>query len=645
MTRKWLAYCVPGILIAGLGAAAAGPVPAATVIRVNGATGTDAPGCGVAPVAPCKTMQYAYFKRAASGDTIKVAAGTYDMVAPFVIGGTHASRPRPDDVAFDGAKAGVDARSRPAACSPATETVVTTSNLLYPIAAPLMDAETSGITVDGFCFKGSGRLGEAGLQSGRVLAGGARSSGFTVEDNIFTGFSEGLYLGSDGTTATTVRDNLFDADDGADIGAGVYSDFATPLHNAVIERNMFRGDSAYPVLIDQSLTPPGGPGTDITISDNDFPGQGYVALYGVSGSAVTDNTMTGGGGGVGALGKDHDVTISGNTITAEDGNGVTVGNCIGGTGTGNTAITVANNSITHPRGNGVEIFASSDIAIRDNTLLDSGNDGIRIASPAATEANFCGIIPAPGAASAVTITRNTILRPARANSGIDVAADSYTGPMRIHYNRIGYGTSGHGLVDDDPGAPIDARDNWWGCDSMPGGTGCQHLAGTAPVEVCSKVDSQTVCLLFARRSVVDLHVTETAFPRPFAPGAPVTYMLTVRNSGPADADGVTVTDQLPAGLTHVTWTCAAVVASSRCATASGTGPIRTAGTIAAHGSLVYTLTGSLPRGANGHVASTATLTSPSGAVHRRCASGCGVTVTVTWLPAGRWPRKASSRDR
>jgi hypothetical protein len=483
MTRKWLAYCVPGILIAGLGAAAAGQVPAATVIRVNGATGTDAPGCGVAPAAPCKTMQYAYFKRAASGDTIKVAAGTYDMVAPFIIGATHAFRSPPDDVAFDGAKAGADAQDRSAVCSPDTETVVTTSNLLYPIAAPLMDAETNGITVDGFCFKGSGRLGEAGLQSGRVLAGRTGSSGFTVEDNIFTGFSEGLYLGSDGTTATTVRDNLFDADDGADIGTGVYSDFATPLHNAVIEQNMFQGDSAYPVLIDQSLTPPGGPGTDITISGNDFPGQGYVALYGVSGSAVTGNTMTGGGGGVGALGKDHDVTISGNTITAEDGNGVTVGNCVGGTGTGNTAITVADNSITHPRGNGVEIFASSDVAVRNNTLLDSGRDGIQIASPAATETNFCGINPVPGTASAVTITRNSILRSARAASGIDVTAESYTGPMRINFNRIVYSAFGHGLVDNDPGALVDVRDNRWGCDSMPGGRGCDYLAGTATGEI------------------------------------------------------------------------------------------------------------------------------------------------------------------
>ncbi len=60
----------------------------------------------------------------------------------------------------------------------------------------------------------------------------------------------------------------------------------------------------------------------------------------------------------------------------------------------------------------------------------------------------------------------------------------------------------------------------------------------------------------------DVAIKKVANPTPFVPGQPARYTLTVTNNGPSDAQGVTVTDDLPADLTFVSaqpsqGTCAA----------------------------------------------------------------------------------------
>jgi uncharacterized repeat protein (TIGR01451 family) len=51
----------------------------------------------------------------------------------------------------------------------------------------------------------------------------------------------------------------------------------------------------------------------------------------------------------------------------------------------------------------------------------------------------------------------------------------------------------------------------------------------------------------------DLRVTKAATPSPATPGSPITWVVTVHNSGPSTARGVDLTDTLPAGLHAVTW--------------------------------------------------------------------------------------------
>ncbi|MFJ6167127.1 hypothetical protein ACIQH6_18555 [Micromonospora orduensis] len=125
---------------------------------------------------------------------------------------------------------------------------------------------------------------------------------------------------------------------------------------------------------------------------------------------------------------------------------------------------------------------------------------------------------------------------------------------------------------------------------------------------------------------VDLAVVKSETPNPYVPGTPLTYTVTVTNSGPSDAVGATVTDPLPAPLAGFTWTCAASAGSS--CTASGTGSIDDTVTVAAGGTLTYTITGTVPSGATGDLTNTATLTPPAGVSDPGCTPNCQSTVVT-----------------
>jgi uncharacterized repeat protein (TIGR01451 family) len=75
----------------------------------------------------------------------------------------------------------------------------------------------------------------------------------------------------------------------------------------------------------------------------------------------------------------------------------------------------------------------------------------------------------------------------------------------------------------------------------------------------------------ATPGIVDVSVTKTHSPAVLVPGQAVTYTVTVtNNSALARANGVRVTDTVPAAITGVTWTCAPTGAAV-CAPASGSG--------------------------------------------------------------------------
>ena len=92
-------------------------------------------------------------------------------------------------------------------------------------------------------------------------------------------------------------------------------------------------------------------------------------------------------------------------------------------------------------------------------------------------------------------------------------------------------------------------------------------------------------------------------------GGPLTYTITVTNNGSYAITG-TVTDNVPATVTGVNWTCAASPGSA-CGAASGAGnAINTTATLAVGGTATYTVTGTLSVGATGTLTNTATAALP-----------------------------------
>ncbi|MEP7010694.1 MAG: hypothetical protein ABJC13_10255 [Acidobacteriota bacterium] len=101
----------------------------------------------------------------------------------------------------------------------------------------------------------------------------------------------------------------------------------------------------------------------------------------------------------------------------------------------------------------------------------------------------------------------------------------------------------------------------------------------------------------------DLSVTKTDGVANATPGGSTTYTMTASNAGPSNTTA-TVADTFPASLT-CTWTC--VGAGGGACTASGSGNINDAATLAAGGSVVYTASCSISAAATGSLSNTATV--------------------------------------
>jgi uncharacterized repeat protein (TIGR01451 family) len=459
-------------------------------------TGTDSSSCGLVVAAPCRTIGYAYTNRATSGDTINVAAGQYGSSNPYETDANPANGKYlfiKKTIHFVGAQAGVDARTRPV--GGLGETVIyndlpnNASAELWYIAAP-------GVTVDGFTFDdvtpGPGHYelqnGGAGIQTknelGKNLMYPVESDGWRITNTIFHMTDIGLYAASAGNTQSVAEHDLFDDSGGnvpSNVGdAGIYSDH--PLINTLITQNLFVGDKiGNPVLIATAYTTPS---SHLTISENVMDGQGSVSLYRVTDATISDNSMRGVYRGVAADGDDHQITISDNKITEPNSVEPSLrANCV-------------QLSDTYATGQ------NSEITIFDNIMVGCVTGGVRVANTdnvvidynviTGTRANAVEIVPntdsylPPGAPPPVTtgvaILRNTITR--STGFGVSVASGSYSGRLLARYNRIVDNGSYDGLRNDDESASIDARWNWWGCNTPkepqpPTSPGCGTVKGSA----------------------------------------------------------------------------------------------------------------------------------------------------------------------
>ncbi|MES2934763.1 MAG: IPTL-CTERM sorting domain-containing protein [Pseudomonadota bacterium] len=103
---------------------------------------------------------------------------------------------------------------------------------------------------------------------------------------------------------------------------------------------------------------------------------------------------------------------------------------------------------------------------------------------------------------------------------------------------------------------------------------------------------------------VDLSITKSASAGPYLAGAPITYTIVVSNAGPGSANGVTMTDVIPAGTSFVS----ATPSQGSC---SGTSTVSCSlGTLTDGGSATIIIQLTLPSG-GGSVSNTASVTSSS----------------------------------
>jgi uncharacterized repeat protein (TIGR01451 family) len=118
-------------------------------------------------------------------------------------------------------------------------------------------------------------------------------------------------------------------------------------------------------------------------------------------------------------------------------------------------------------------------------------------------------------------------------------------------------------------------------------------------------------------------------PVPVAAGGAVQYRIEVRNTGPSQAAGATLSDPVPAQLTGVTWTCAPVSAATSCAAASGTGSLNVGVNVGVGDVLVVLVNGTAPTVTPATIAANAaTITPPPGTTDPTPGDNTGTTPTI-----------------
>lgn len=111
--------------------------------------------------------------------------------------------------------------------------------------------------------------------------------------------------------------------------------------------------------------------------------------------------------------------------------------------------------------------------------------------------------------------------------------------------------------------------------------------------------------------IADLSVTKTDGTDTYLPGGQVTYIVTVKNDGPSDADGAVVTDALPAGISSGSWT-ATGRGGAIVGVAAGAMPLNHTADLPVGGEIVYRITLNVPASFTGPLTNTATVAPPAG---------------------------------
>ncbi len=96
------------------------------------------------------------------------------------------------------------------------------------------------------------------------------------------------------------------------------------------------------------------------------------------------------------------------------------------------------------------------------------------------------------------------------------------------------------------------------------------------------------------------------------PGTRITYTVAVTNAGPSAANGVAISDAIPAALLSPAWSCVGASGATCNSPTSGSGNISTTVNVPAGGQITFTVVATLSLSATGKLTNTASLTPPPG---------------------------------
>ncbi len=252
---------------------------------VDATSGNDTNDCLSAGSA-CLTIGAAIFQ-ASAGDTINVAAGTYNEQVQIS-----------KTLTLLGAQHGVDARTRSA-----TESII--DNACGPIQI-LAD----NVIVDGFTIQGATSSDPcliSGIWTNPGFSG--TNGGYQILNNIIQNNIAGMEADNIAGHPATISKNLFLNNNlsGPGSGNGIETDFG--LADTLIDNNKFVGNPSSSIVVE-------APASGLTISNNEF--DAGMALFNTVSSSVTSNKSANSPSSSTidlAGGNDH-VTISGNILLA-----------------------------------------------------------------------------------------------------------------------------------------------------------------------------------------------------------------------------------------------------------------------------------------------------------------------------------------
>jgi hypothetical protein len=310
---------------------------------VNAATGLDTNTC-TSPGAACQTINGAIGK-AAAGDTINVAVGTYpELVAVN------------KTLTLRGAQFGVDARASSCTGVPASESVVTGGG------KTAFNVTADDVTIDGFTVQGQTDPNQFG--AGIVL--GAGHAGAQLLNNKIHVNVIGISLANNsGSHQATITRNLIcnNNTSGPASGSGIYTDqfnAGGALTNVLIDNNKFTGNAD--AGIDFSSTTQGSQ-SNVTISNNEFAANARaMILFDMTSSSITGNNIHNSTSNATAdirlFEGSSNLTISCNRLANGAGRGSRISQ--GGDGpTNSTTITFSNNNISGYPVAGLEVDTGS----------------------------------------------------------------------------------------------------------------------------------------------------------------------------------------------------------------------------------------------------------------------------------------------